>query len=171
MLISLMILCESGCRPNPDIRARRRCPPESKKEDMLRPLEIHIIQVGQKSHPLPKLLRSPSPLFPQPSTKSYGGAPPRPPSTPCHKSRATRVALATHLRPYDLEDNTARMDGLAKQKGRRRNSGPGRKDGGGRLLHRWTACATALSTVTRGTGAGAVACRAGTGTLEFLWRL
>ena len=25
-----------------------------------------------------------------------------------------RVALATHLHPYDLGDNTARMDGLAK---------------------------------------------------------
>ena len=34
MLISLMILCESGCQPNPDDgRAQRRFPPESKKED------------------------------------------------------------------------------------------------------------------------------------------
>jgi len=41
-----------------------------------------------------------------------------------------RAALATHLRPSDIDDNTARMDGLAKQKGRGRHSGRGWKDGG-----------------------------------------
>jgi hypothetical protein len=40
-----------------------------------------------------------------------------------------RAALATHLRPYDHDDNTTRMDGLAKQKGRGRHSGRGNEDG------------------------------------------
>ena len=42
----------------------------------------------------------------------------------------------THLRPYDLDDNTAQMDGLAKQKGRGRHSGRGWKDRGWLFLHR-----------------------------------
>jgi hypothetical protein len=39
-----------------------------------------------------------------------------------------RAALATHLRPYDLDYNTTRMDGLAKRKGRGRHSGRGNED-------------------------------------------
>ncbi len=44
-----------------------------------------------------------------------------------------QTALATHLRPYDFDKNTTRMDGLAKQQGRRRHSKHRRKDGGGLL--------------------------------------
>ena len=91
-----------------------------------------------------------------------------------------RAALATHLRPYDLDDNTTRMDGLAKQKGRGRHSG---RDGGGDFLFSAGACTIAsLSAVKRGgtgagasagaaaCGAGAAACGAGAGTLDFFWR-
>ena len=68
-----------------------------------------------------------------------------------------RAALATHLRPYDLDNNTTRMDGLAKQKGHGRHSGRGNKDGGGGFFSAG-ACAIALSAVKRGgTGAGASA--------------
>jgi len=41
-----------------------------------------------------------------------------------------RAALATHLSPYDLDDNTTRMEGLAKRKGHGRHSGRGNEDGG-----------------------------------------
>jgi hypothetical protein len=47
-----------------------------------------------------------------------------------------RAALATHLRPFDLDYNTAWMDGFAKQKGRGCHSGRGRKDGWGLLCNR-----------------------------------
>jgi hypothetical protein len=81
-----------------------------------------------------------------------------------------RAALATHLRPYDLDDNTTRMDGLAKQKGR----GRGNKDGGGDFFSAG-ACAIALSAVKRGgtsegASAGAAACGSGAGALDFFWR-
>ena len=47
-----------------------------------------------------------------------------------------QAALATHLRPYDLDENTAWIDGLVKQKGHGRHSGRDRKDRGGLILHR-----------------------------------
>jgi hypothetical protein len=47
---------------------------------------------SDRSRPLPKLLRSPSPLSPQPSTESYGGATQCPPSTPRRKYRAPRTS-------------------------------------------------------------------------------
>jgi hypothetical protein len=85
-----------------------------------------------------------------------------------------RAALATHLRPYDLNNNTTRIDGLAKRKGRGRHSGRGNKDGGGDFFSAG-ACAITLSAVKRGgTGAGAsagaAACGLGAGTLDFFWR-
>ena len=61
----------------------------------------------------------------------------------------TQTALATHLLPYNLDENFAQMNGIVKKKGRGRHSrrgkkdggcgrhsGCGRKDGGRLLLHR-----------------------------------
>ena len=93
-----------------------------------------------------------------------------------------RAALATHLNPYNLDDNTTRMNGLGKRtKGRGRHRGRGSKDGGGDFFSAG-ACTIALLAVKRGgtgagasagaeaCGAGAEACGAGTGTLDFFWR-
>ena len=66
-----------------------------------------------------------------------------------------QMALTTHCRPYNINENTARMDGLVEPKGHGRRSGRGRKDGGGYFST--DARATAPSTATRGVGPSAAA--------------
>ena len=82
-----------------------------------------------------------------------------------------QTTLGTHHRPYNLDKNTTRMDGLVKQKGHGCRSGHGKKDRGG-FLFSTGARATAPLTPTRGAGAGAAA-GAGTaaGLTAFYWHM
>ena len=82
----------------------------------------------------------------------------------------TQTALATNRPPYNLDKNTAWMDGLIKQKEHGCHSGRRRKDRGG--FFSAGAHVPAPSTPTRGAGAGATAgAGIASGFAALFWRL
>ena len=137
---------------------------------------------SNRSRPSPKLLRSPSPLSPQPSTESYGGAPQRPPPSPRRKSRAPRMSGPGNSSPSLRSRRQYHTDGWARQTKRARAPQRARRGGGDFLFSAGACTIASLSAVKRGgtgagasagaaaCGAGAAACGAGAGTLDFFWR-
>jgi hypothetical protein len=83
-----------------------------------------------------------------------------------------RMALATHRRPYNLDENIAWMDGLVEQQGHRRRSRHRRKGVVGFFSAGACAAAPSMSTPTREVGVGAaVGAGAASGWRVFFWRL